>query len=385
MQTIALYDNQSHLREFDAEILDCQPVSNGWAVILDQTAFYPEGGGQPSDRGALGGRAVLDVQKVDGQIVHLCDGPLAVGERVHGAIDWQHRFDLMQQHSGEHIVSGLIHNRFGYDNVGFHMGAEVMTIDFSGPITHQQLMEIEQEANEIVWENQETEILYPTQEELAQIAYRSKKALTGQVRLVRYPGVDVCACCGTHVDRTGEIGPIKLLSCVRFHEGVRVELICGGRAMDYLRAVAEQNRQISGLLSAKPLETAHHVQRLMEELERVRYELNGCRMELIDYKAATFAHQGRALCFEENLTMEQLRRLAGAIDKQVEGVCVVFSGNDKAGYQYAIAHKNGDVRDFTKKLNERLGGRGGGKPAFTQGWVGASRAAIEEFFAECWK
>lgn len=385
METIALYDNQSHLREFDAVVLDCQPVSNGWKVLLDQTAFYPEGGGQPSDRGTLGGQAILDVQKENGEIVHLCGGPLAVGERVHGAIDWQRRFDLMQQHSGEHIVSGLIHNRFGYDNVGFHMGAEAMTIDFSGPITHQQLMEIEQEANEIVWENLEVELLYPTAQELAQIAYRSKKALTGQVRLVRYPGVDVCACCGTHVERTGEIGPIKLLSCVRFHEGVRVELICGGRAMDYLRAVAEQNRQISSLLSAKPMETAHHVQRLTEELERVRYELNGCRMELIDYKAATFAHQGRALCFEENLTMEQLRRLAGAIDKQVEGVCVVFSGSDKAGYQYAIAHKNGDVRDFTKKINERLGGQGGGKPAFTQGWVSASRAAIEEFFAECWK
>ena len=261
---------------FQATVLDCQPrKKKGYEVILDKTAFYPEGGGQPGDRGTLGGVHVTDTQERGEDILHLTDAPLEVGTQVTGTLDWNWRFSLMQNHSGEHIVSGILHRRTGANNVGFHMGNDAIIIDFDVELPPELLQEVEQEANEVVWKNLPVQVTYPTPEELETLDYRSKKALTGQVRIVTFPQTDTCACCGTHVVRTGEIGVIKILSVQKFKEGSRVEMLCGSRALTYLRDVFEQNHRISVALSAKPLKTADAVERLKADKEQTDYRLNG--------------------------------------------------------------------------------------------------------------
>ena len=248
MDTEKLYDRDAFLKEFDAVVTDCRPgKGDTYLVTLDRTAFYPEGGGQPADHGDLGGAAVLDVQERDGLVLHTCDRPLTVGASVHGAIDWSRRFDHMQQHSGEHIVSGMLCAAFSCDNVGFHMGADVVTIDYNAPMTWEQVLEVEARANRYIWENHPFRAYYPAPEELAAIPYRSKKALEGPVRITEFPGADCCACCGTHVAASGQVGLVKFLSCQKLREGVRLELLCGGRAMDYLSRAWDQSRLIGSL------------------------------------------------------------------------------------------------------------------------------------------
>lgn len=377
--TERLYYRDAYLTEFTAQVLSCEQTDKGFAVIVDKTAFYPEGGGQPCDLGTLGDANVTDVHAKDGIIVHTCDAP--VSGTVAGKIDWERRFDLMQQHSGEHIVSGLIHNRFGYENVGFHMGADMITIDLSGVLTIQELSEIELAANRKIWENIPVEIFCPDAEELKALTYRSKKELTGEVRIVRWPGTDTCACCGTHVKASGEIGLIKLLSCVKFREGVRIELLCGKRAYDYVSAVVAQNREISGLLSAKPLQTAAAANRMAQELADVKFALTDAQQKYFESLAESFRDLGNVFFFEDGLSPDALRRLCVEIMEVCGGRCAVFSGTDDEGYKYAVGEKDGDLRQFVKEMNEKLHGRGGGKPFFAQGSVQATRKEITDFFA----
>ena len=379
METLRLYYEDSHCKTFTATVLSCEPGKHGYDVILDRTAFYPEGGGQPGDRGVLGGVNVTDTHGAGDQVVHYCDGPLEVGAQVEGTIDWQWRLDLMQQHSGEHIVSGLIYETYGYNNVGFHVGKDAVTIDFDGMIDAAALADLERRANEVVWADVPVEILWPEKEELAKLSYRSKKELTGAVRLVRFPNVDLCACCGTHVKRTGETGLVKFLSVQKFHEGVRIELLCGKRALDYLSAMAEQNRRISGLLSAKPMETADAVTKMQQDLADVKYRAAQLEDKIFGLKAESLRDAGDVLLFEDGLKPDALRRLADAVMHTCGGRCAVFSPAD-GGYQYAIGLEGGDLRAFGKEMNTALSGRGGGKPFFIQGSVKADRAAIEAFF-----
>ena len=378
--TEKLYYIDSHIREFTATVLSCEQGKHGYDVILDRTAFYPEGGGQPGDRGTLNGVTVTDTHEVGEHVVHYCESPLPVGETVTGLLDWDWRFQLMQQHSGEHMVSGLIHAAYGYHNVGFHMGKDSITIDFDGMLTEEQLAEIEQKVNDAIWQDTPVEILWPDAEELKQLPYRSKKELTGDVRIVRFPGVDLCACCGTHVQRTGEIGLVKFLSCVKFHEGVRIEMLSGGRALEYLTQAWQQNKQISGLLSAKPFETAAAAARMQQELNDTKYRLGQLEDQLFRQKAESLRDAGDVLLFEEGLKPDALRRFTDAVMHACGGRCAVFSKTAE-GFQYAIGQENGDLRAFTKEMNTALNGRGGGKPFFVQGSVKASRKEIEAFFA----
>ncbi len=380
MATRRLYYEDAYLRSFQAEVLSCEKAGKTYSIILNQTAFFPEGGGQAADKGVLDNIPVLDVQEQGDLVVHTCPTPLPVGQTVTGTLDWAQRFALMQQHSGEHLVSGIIHRRYGWNNVGFHMGADLMTIDFSGPIPPKALPEIEEEANAAVWANLETEITYPIQEALSSISYRSKKALEGQVRLVRFPGVDLCACCGTHVRRTGEIGLVKLLSCVKFREGVRIEMMCGSQALRYLSAAAEQNHEISVLLSAKPMETANAVKRINEERTNALYRLSAMELRQFAKTAQALAGKGDCLIFEADLSSDSVRKLAVAVMERCGGRCAVFSGSDADGYKYAIGEENGDLRAFVKEMNAALSGRGGGKPFFAQGSVSAKEAEIRAFF-----
>lgn len=382
METEKLYYQDAYLRTFSAVVMDCQPASDGWRVVLDRTAFYPEGGGQPGDTGTLNDLEVWDTHEKDGRVLHYTRQPLPVGERVTGQIHWARRFDHMQQHSGEHIVSGLIHAQYGYDNVGFHLGADLVTIDLNGMLDEAQLTELEAQANQAVWADTETQITWPDGPALAALDYRSKKELTGAVRIVTFPGSDVCACCGTHVRRTGEIGLIKLLTVQKFRSGVRVEMACGKRALDWLNAVAAQNHQTSVLLSAKADQTAGAVRRLYEEAQDLKARLAALQERAFADRAAQLAGAGDVLVFEDGLAADGVRRLCDAVLQTCGGRCAVFSGADGQGYKYAVGCREGDLRPLVQALNAALHGRGGGKPSFAQGSVQADRAEIEAFFAE---
>ena len=362
--------------------MDCREEKNGYRIILDESAFYPEGGGQPSDTGYLDEVKVLEVHEKNEELLHYTSEPLEVGTVVKGRINWERRFDLMQQHSGEHIVSGLIREAFGYDNVGFHMGSDVITIDFNGMITAEQMEEIEAKANKKIWENVKVEITYPTPEELNELPYRSKKELSGKVRIVRFTGADLCACCGTHVTYTGEIGMVKLLSVVKFREGVRMEMLCGKRVLDYLNVVNEQNHEVSVKLSAKPNQTAQAVQRLQDENFQLKGRVLRMEEEMFAGEAEKWQGCGNVLLFQEGLESDSVRKLTDAVMQSCGGRCAVFSKNPDGSYKYAMGEANGDLRQLTKDMNAALNGRGGGKPFFVQGSVQASEEAIREFFAE---
>lgn len=380
--TEKLFYLDPYMSSFAAQVMDCREGKKGWEIILDRSAFYPEGGGQPGDSGYLGCVRVSDTHEKGGEIVHYCDEPLNVGTKVDGRIDFARRFDFMQQHSGEHIVSGLIHERFGCDNVGFHMGRDTVTIDFNCAISAGELIDIEAKANALIWENRPINVSWPDAEALAALPYRSKKELSGAVRIVECPGVDICACCGTHVRSAGEIGLIKLLSVHPFREGVRIEMLSGKRAYDYVCTAVEQNSAVGAQLSAKFEATAAAVKRLQEELASVNYRLVGMENRVFERIAEEYAGEKDALIFEAGLSSDGVRRLADAVLQRCSGVCAVFSGCDNEGYKYALGQRDGDLRTLVKEMNAALHGRGGGKPFFAQGSVQCSRAEIEAFFGK---
>ena len=381
MEVRKLYYEDSHLKEFTATVTGCEAAKGGWAVKLDATAFYPTGGGQECDLGVLGGVRVLDVKEKGEDIVHLCEAPLEVGAEVTGRIDWERRFDHMQQHSGEHLVMGQVYERFGYHNVGFHMGGHLVTIDLDGPVTWEQLLEIENKVNAIIWENRPVRTWYPSPEELPGVRYRTKKALPWPVRIVEFAGADTCACCGTHVKHTGEIGMVKFVSCIKFKEGVRIELASGRRALAYYQGIFEQNRQVSQTFSAKMLETGVAARKFNDMLIQEKYRAVGLQRKIFAAIADSCAGKERALHFEEGLQPGQVRELADAISEKAD-TAVVCSGSDEAGYAICIISKTGDTGKLGKAVNAALNGRGGGKPGAFQGSLKATREQIEAFFQE---
>lgn len=380
IETRRLYYENVYTKEFAAKVLECREAKKGYRILLDESAFYPEGGGQPSDCGTLNDIVVSEVHEKDGELLHYTDEPLEPGTVVQGKIDWEHRFDLMQQHSGEHMVSGLVHEKFGYDNVGFHMGGDVITIDFNGMLDEAQMAAVEEEVNRKVWEDSEVEICYPSPKELSVLPYRSKKELTGKVRIVRFPGADLCACCGTHVTHTGEIGMVKLLSVEKFREGVRMEMICGKRVLKYLNMVYDQNHKISVQLSAKVDQTAQAVSRLQEENFRLKGRMMRLEEDMFAHEAAKWEGHGSVLLFQEGMEADSVRKLADAVMQTCGGCCAVFSKNPDGTYKYAMGELGGDLRNFTKDMNAALHGRGGGKPFFVQGSVQAEEYEIRNYF-----
>ena len=381
METEKLYYADAYLRCFAATVVDCQEAKDGFRIVLDRTAFYPEGGGQPADHGEMNGIPVIDVHEKNGVIFHTCEKAVEIGTKVNCSIDWKRRFDHMQQHSGEHIISGILCADYNCDNVGFHLGADTVTIDYNTEITYEQALAAEAKANAILWANEAVDIAYPDAETLATLDYRSKKELTGQVRIVTFPGADCCACCGTHVDRAGEVGIIKVLSCQKFREGVRIEIMCGKRALNYLSAVYEQAKSVGQKLSVKPADTFAAVERLESELLSVKYRMAELETELFDYIANGCAGQNDVLMIRGEMRPDAVRRLADSITQKASGLTAVFAGTD-VHYAYALIHGDGaDINPFVKAMNSSLNGRGGGRNGFAQGSVQADRAAIEAFFA----
>ncbi len=379
METLKLYYEDAFMRAFDAKVLSCEPLKKGFAVVLDQTAFYPEGGGQPCDFGTLNDARVRDVQEKDGVIVHTCDKELSVGETVHGEIEWQRRFDHMQQHSGEHIVSGMLCSTYHCDNTGFHMGNDSVIIDYNADIPWEGVLEIEARANAYIWENHPFEVLWPNAEELKALPYRSKKELTGAVRITSFPGADMCACCGTHVALSGQVGLVKFIGWQKFRDGVRLELLCGERAVRYLAANWEQNRAIGQALSVKPDKTFAAVERLQNELLTVKAKADKLEEDAFAQIAASYKDAGDILLVREDMTSDGVRRLCDAVSAQCGGRCAVFAGSDGA-YKYAIIHAGQDIRAMVKDMNAALSGRGGGRDGFAQGSVSATADEIRAFF-----
>jgi len=379
METRKLYYEDSHLTDFTSTVTGCTEVPNGYEITLEATAFYPEGGGQPWDTGCLDESTVLSVREVGEEIVHLCDKPLPVGSTVAGRIDWARRFDFMQQHSGEHMVSGIIHKKYGYHNVGFHMGSDMVTIDFDGYIPLTDLPEIEACVNTAIWQNLPVRCYYPARETLPTVPYRRKKDLPWPVRIVEIPGIDVCACCGTQVAYTGEIGLVKLLSCVKFHEGVRIEMVCGKRALTLLNTVYDQNREVSQAFSAKPEQTGSAARRMNEVLAAEKQRSAGLERQLFACIAQGCAGKALAVHFEENLSPASNRELCDAIAKEC-AVAVTLSGSDASGYSLCIISRTDDAKAIGTAAVQALRGRGGGKREAFQGTVSASRQEILQYF-----
>ena len=379
METIKLYYQDAFLRRFDATVLDCAADKKAWRVVLDRTAFYPEGGGQGADHGTLGGVNVLDVHEADGVIYHTCDKPLPVGETVTGEIDWQRRFDHMQQHSGEHIVSGMLCEAYHCDNVGFHMGADVVTIDYNAEIPWEGVLEIERRANRYIQENHVPRIWWPSQENLEALSYRSKRALEGPVRITRFPGADTCACCGTHVGSSAEIGLVKFIGWQKFRGGVRLELLCGQRAVDYLTMNWQQNSAIGRELSVKPDATHAAVTRLKDELAAVKQKCDTLETESFAALAQQYAGAGDVVLVRPAMEPDAVRRLCDAVAQSCGGRCAVFAG-DEGAYKYAVIHPGADIRELVKTMNAALHGRGGGRDGFAQGSAACAEADIHDFF-----
>lgn len=382
--TDRLFDEDSHLAAFPAVVTACEQEKDYWKVALDQTAFFPEGGGQAGDSGYLNNVKVFDTHEKAGEIWHYTREPLEVGTEVKGILDWDKRFSRMQQHSGEHIVSGLVHARFGHDNVGFHLGEEDVTMDFNGPITKEELLEIEAAANQVVFDNVPILISYPSKEELAILDYRSKIEIQGQIRIVTIPDTDVCACCAPHVNTTGEIGLIKLTNIQSHRGGVRVNLLAGDRALRDYREKEASVKAISVLLSAKESVVADAVERLKQENFRLTGQLMALNRALIRDKAAAVPEGSASpVFFEESLDADTGREFVNLLTARCTGIACVFMGNDESGYRYIFGSKTEDTRPLCKELNGQFGGKGGGKPEMVQGSLSGTQedlmGAVETF------
>ena len=385
------YETDAYRREAAGRIIAAEPdaKTGGGRIALDGTVFYPEGGGQPADRGALtlADGTVLDVTDVHEQggviwhSVASLPGAAVPGAEVRQALDWDWRFDKMQQHTGEHILSGILHSMFGAENVGFHIGADAVRMDTSVPISAEGLRAAELAANRIVWQNVPVIITYPTREELAALAYRSKKEIEGQVRIVTIPGADVCACCGTHTAFTGAVGQIKILSAENYKGGVRLSIVCGQRALEAAQAMRQRQADIGALLSAKASETAHAVHRVYDEYTALKFAHFGLCSQLFDALAAQVTPGEDAVRIVPGLDPDGLHRLAVRLTEATPGLCAALTPNEK-GTGYCLARAEGDVRPLTKALNAALNGRGGGKPGICQGSCGAEPEQVEEFLRE---
>ena len=377
--TEKLYYTDSHIHEFSARVLSCEKAKKGFAVVLDKTAFFPEGGGQPADTGFIGPAAVRDVQEQNGEIFHYTDQALTPGEEYACALDWEQRLCRMQNHSGEHIVSGITHKLYGFDNVGFHMGAECMTIDFSGELSWEQLTEIETLANQAVRDDLPVKTCFPGPEALSQMEYRSKLELTRDVRIVEIPGTDRCACCAPHVKRTGEIGLIKLLSAERHRGGVRIELVCGMDALRECRLMQENVTAVSGLLSAKRARSAAAVERVLAEQARLKERVAELSMALARLKAERFGYtEGNICVFDKVLDEVALRELVNLLMEKCGGMAGAFSGSDETGYMYIIGSKNIDLRSHSREINAAINGKGGGTAEMIRGRASTSAENIQK-------
>lgn len=379
--TERLFDTDSHLSEFTATVLSCHKTEKGYAVLLDRTAFFPESGGQGCDLGVIGDAAVLDVQETEEGILHYTDRAVPTGQ-ADCKIDFARRFRHMQNHSGEHIIAGLIHRLYGFENIGFHLGEEV-TADFNGLLDRNQIEEIERLANKAVFQNVPFFCWYPAADELSALSYRSKEGISGAVRLVKIEGYDLCACCAPHVKFSGEIGLIRITDFYKNKGGTRLVLKCGSDALADYREKEENTRGISVLLAVKQNETFAGVQSLSETLKTAKYEISQLKKRLIEAKSAAFRPERAVTAlFEEGLDGKELQLFADLLHKKHGGIRAVFSGQE-GGLSFAICGEEKELEPFFAALKSRFPVRGGGRGGILQGTLSATKEELLAFFASC--
>lgn len=389
-ETVRLYDEQPYDTEFEARVLSCEKAERGgtsvWQTVLDATLFFPEEGGQSPDKGTIDGNPVLDVQTERGVITHTLEEPLAHGSIVKGCVDWRHRFFNMQQHTGEHIFSGIVHRRFGLDNVGFHLSDSVVTMDYNGILSEEQLSEVEWEVNRAIAENLPVRVFYPDREEEQTLDYRSKKEVEGALRLVEIPGYDLCACCAPHVKRTGEIGLLKVMQFQRYKGGVRVSILCGFRALAAFREKAAVVSDLTHLLSAGQDMLSDSVKRLLQEREELKNKLAEERWKTLETHLEQLAAETGSgkprLLFEGELDEILVRRAVNRMTDQGPGICAVFAEGKDGGFRFVLGSADEDCRAVASLLRERLGAKGGGSQRMIQGNLQASEAKIREVLSE---
>lgn len=378
-----LFYRDPYAREFSATVTACREGKKGFEVVLSDTAFYPEGGGQPSDEGTLGDAKVTFVKRIGSEVVHYTDKPLEVGSTVTGKLDWDRRFDNMQNHTCEHIFSGLVHQKYKFENVGFHMDPDDITVDFSGEIPMEAISELEKLVNQAITQNIDLKIEFPCEEVLQAMEYRSKKELHGVVRIVTVPGCDRCACCGTHVRHSGEIGMFKILDASKHRGGTRVRFVAGERARrDYDWRVKEIAK-VSALFSAKPNEIAKAAENFIEEGKAKDQKTAQRTDRYLQFVAAGLkSENGVVTVFEEDLTPFELKHFVGMLKEKFPSDAVgVFSSID-GGFNYVIASSDPELTKISKSLNGQLNGRGGGRDGMVQGTYRADKSAVEGAFRE---
>ena len=378
--TEKLYDKDSYLQEFQATVISCeQKNENTWRVVLDKTAFFPEGGGQTGDTGWLKDVEVTDTHEKNGIIYHETKTPLEMGTKVAGKIDFAARFDKMQQHTGEHILSGIVCSTYNYNNVGFHLSSEITTLDFDGELSPEQVHDLEIRVNQAIHENIPVQVKFPAKDELADMEYRSKIEIEGQVRIVEIPGIDRCACCAPHVKTTAEVGLLKIQSCDRHRGGCRLTIVCGMRALKDYQQKQESVGKVSAALSAKPEKIAEAVEHLQEQQAKLREQLNHIQGMYLQEKLDKIHTEDQCVCiFEEALDSIAMRNFVNGAMDRCDGVCGAFIGSDKSGYHYILGSKELDVREISKQLNVKFSGKGGGKPQMVQGSLNGTKKEILE-------
>lgn len=404
-KTIKLYDNDAYATEFDATVLSGKVIEKDgqvcYEVILDQTLFFPEEGGQTPDKGTINGMEVVDVQIENDIIMHYLiahdaltewvdartTGPadnhpvLQTATPIHGRIDWSHRFSNMQQHSAEHIFSGLVHNEYGYNNVGFHLSDNIVTMDFDGVLTPEQIEDIEWKVNEAIVKNVAIDARYPGPEELKELEYRSKIEIAGPVRIVTIEGYDVCACCAPHVKWTGEIGMLKVMSVQNHRGGVRISILCGFRALAAFREKTRILSEISSFLSTSQDLAFERVSRLKEANIQLKMQLGGLKQEVMLGKIKEIPVDIKdVVLFEDELDTVIVRNVVNALVKRHAGACAVFVGNDTDGYSFILGSAALDCREIAVGLKYTFGAKCGGSQAMIQGSVTALQAELEQYF-----
>ncbi len=381
-----LFYKDGYMREFEAQVLRCERSGENWEIELDRTAFFPEGGGEPGDTGFIGAARVLDTIEKNGAILHVTSAPLEPGETVKCVVDWERRFDFMQQHSGEHLFSGSAARRYGCTNVGFHIGADIVTLDLDKELTAEQIETIETDVNEAIWKNLPVKVMYPSPEELKRLSYRSKKELEGDVRIVYIDDSDMCACCGIHVARTGEIGMLKVVEHKRYKGGVRITILCGRRALEDYRGKTRSVAAVSALLSAKPEEIAPAAERLLRLSDELSFNIGRLRGEMISLRAQQVSEECEKICvLAQGLDAEGVWKLSDELAKRYPAAAAV-SELREGKTAYAVISREDGLREFTARLNSALSGRGGGRPPLVRGTAQCSAEQAGGFFAaEGWK
>lgn len=383
MQTERLYYKDSYIKEFEAKAISCEKRDGFYAVILDKTAFFPEGGGQKSDTGFIGETVIFDVQEENGEIIHKSKEEVKINETYSCKIDWKKRFLRMQNHTGEHIISGIVNRKYGYDNVGFHLDDEYVTFDFNGELTREQIDEIEDEANDIIYKNIKVNTYFPDEKELTTLEYRSKLELTENVRIVIIDGVDICACCAPHVSSTAEVGIIKLLDFMKHRGGVRIVMKAGKLALLDYRDKYKNALGISNLLSVKQQDIFTATEKFYNDLSEERRKFYEYRLSVAERDKENLCEiNGSLILVTNGYDSDMMREVVNFATEKTEKYGAVFSGNDSDGYSFVVASKSQDMNILRNELNSKLNGRGGGRDGMIQGKATTTKQQIFDFFKE---